>query len=167
MAAAYVSGAAALLVAANPSLSVAQIIAVLTDTVDRVPQYAGKIASGGRLNLDKALLQVAGAAQPSRNPSGTVHTLTFSATPASPLPVHATISMTAAATDIPAEYQFQMLTVRWYGFDYTVLQPYSTNATLTWRPASPGAYYLRVLARAAGSTSRYDVMRSIPVTVRE
>ncbi|WP_027008326.1 S8 family serine peptidase [Conexibacter woesei] len=53
-AAAFVSGAAAMLrAAAHPSL--ARLRNLLLDSVDRKPGLAGKTVSGGRLNLDKAL----------------------------------------------------------------------------------------------------------------
>lgn len=55
MATAYVTGAAALLRAAHPADSPAQIIARLLAAVDPLPGLTGKCVSGGRLNLRKAL----------------------------------------------------------------------------------------------------------------
>lgn len=55
MAAAYVSGAAALLRAAHPADSPAQIIAHLLATADPLPALIGNCVSAGRLNLRKAL----------------------------------------------------------------------------------------------------------------
>lgn len=55
MAAAYVSGAAALLRAAHPADTPAQIISRLLQAVDSRPNFSGKCASAGRLNLRKAL----------------------------------------------------------------------------------------------------------------
>ncbi len=55
MAAAYLSGAAALLRVAYPGEPPAQIINRLLASVDPLPGLAGRCASGGRLNLRKAL----------------------------------------------------------------------------------------------------------------
>lgn len=55
MAAAYVSGAAALLRAAHPADTPAQIISRLLAATDPLPSLVGKCVSGGRLNLRKAL----------------------------------------------------------------------------------------------------------------
>jgi subtilisin family serine protease len=64
MAAPFVSGAAALYLSKFPQASVDQVRAALLSTVDRLPTLAGKTASGGRLNVAKAL----GAASPSTRP---------------------------------------------------------------------------------------------------
>jgi subtilisin family serine protease len=55
MAAPHVAGAVALLRAHVPSLSYAQIIDRLLKAVDPLPALAGKTATGGRLNLQRAL----------------------------------------------------------------------------------------------------------------
>ncbi|HEX8084690.1 MAG TPA: S8 family serine peptidase [Solirubrobacteraceae bacterium] len=51
----FVSGAAALLMADEPGLSVAQVKERLLATVDKVPALAGKTVTGGRLNVNRAL----------------------------------------------------------------------------------------------------------------
>ncbi|MGI8633232.1 MAG: S8 family peptidase [Solirubrobacterales bacterium] len=55
MATPFVAGAAALLLAKTPSLAPGSVRQVLTSTVDAVPAFAGVTASGGRLNLARAL----------------------------------------------------------------------------------------------------------------
>jgi subtilisin family serine protease len=59
MAAPHVSGAAAMVLGKNPLLSIDQLKAILTGSVDPVPALAGRTISGGRLNLRNALDAVA------------------------------------------------------------------------------------------------------------
>jgi subtilisin family serine protease len=54
MAAPHVSGAAALLAAIDPSLSVAAMKTLLLDSVDALPAFEGSVVSGGRLNVYRA-----------------------------------------------------------------------------------------------------------------
>jgi uncharacterized repeat protein (TIGR01451 family) len=55
MATPFVAGAAAMVFGADPTLTVAQCKAQILDNVDKVPALAGKVATGGRLNLYLAL----------------------------------------------------------------------------------------------------------------
>ena len=55
MATPHVAGAAALLSAYNPNLSVASLKATLMNTVDVLPDWNGVVKTGGRLNVAKAL----------------------------------------------------------------------------------------------------------------
>ena len=55
MAAPHVSGAIALLKAKYPSSSPDELVARIINTVDRKPAFAGKTASGGRLNVAAAM----------------------------------------------------------------------------------------------------------------
>jgi hypothetical protein len=63
MAAAFVSGAAALLLAADPSLSTVQLKAVLLDSADRRPGLAASV-TGGRLNAAAALAAIGATPRP-------------------------------------------------------------------------------------------------------
>ena len=54
----HVSGAAALLLAQNGSLTPAQIKALLMATVDPLPQWQGRVRSGGRLNVGNAMARL-------------------------------------------------------------------------------------------------------------
>lgn len=60
MACPHVAGAAALLKSFRPTLTALEIKKILLDSVDKQPDYADKIASGGRLNVDRALSLAAG-----------------------------------------------------------------------------------------------------------
>ncbi|MFN6962748.1 MAG: S8 family serine peptidase [Pyrinomonadaceae bacterium] len=55
MAAPHVTGAAALLAAANPSLSAASLKATLLNTVDPLAAWSGLVRTGGRLNAAAAI----------------------------------------------------------------------------------------------------------------
>lgn len=55
MATPHVSGAAALVLAANPALSLSELKAVLLDSGDSLPALAGKTVTGKRLNVKNAL----------------------------------------------------------------------------------------------------------------
>lgn len=57
MSAPIVAGAAALLLAEDPTLTNLQLKAKLLQSVDKVPALAGKVATGGRLNINNALNQ--------------------------------------------------------------------------------------------------------------
>jgi hypothetical protein len=55
MAAAQVSGAAALILSAQPSLTAEQLKADIVNNIDKLPSLQGKVISGGRLDVCKAL----------------------------------------------------------------------------------------------------------------
>ncbi|MDQ4122743.1 MAG: S8 family serine peptidase [Acidobacteriota bacterium] len=57
MATPHVAGAAALLAAAHPSLSAASLKATLLNTVDVLPQWSGRVLTGGRINVASAIQQ--------------------------------------------------------------------------------------------------------------
>ena len=61
MASAQVSGAAALILSAEPTLSTTALREDILDNVDRLPSLEGKVSSGGRLDVCKAILGCASA----------------------------------------------------------------------------------------------------------
>ena len=69
MAAPYVAGAAALVLAAAPSTTIASLRTALVTGVDQVASLTGKVATGGRLNLAKALGTVVPEVVPTADPS--------------------------------------------------------------------------------------------------
>lgn len=64
MASPHVAGAAALMLSVNNGLTIASIKSTLLNTVDKLSQWSGRVASGGRLNLAKAVQAVGGVAPP-------------------------------------------------------------------------------------------------------
>jgi hypothetical protein len=58
MSAPHVSGAAALLSAYNPYLSVSQLKSLILESVDALPQWSTLTSSGGRLNVARALANI-------------------------------------------------------------------------------------------------------------
>ncbi len=56
MATPHVAGAVALMMSVHKEMTMSQLIAKLYASVDRVPSLATKVATGGRLNLEKVLL---------------------------------------------------------------------------------------------------------------
>jgi subtilisin family serine protease len=55
MATPEVAGVAALVLAANPNMSMKELRARLLESVDKLPALEGKVASGGRLNAARAV----------------------------------------------------------------------------------------------------------------
>jgi subtilisin family serine protease len=102
MATPHVAGMAALLLAVNPNLSYSSIRSILIGTVDPIPSMAGKLVSGGRANLYKAVLQAQSGQTPT--PVTTV-TATPTATPTrtpTPTPTRTpTTSITNTPTPTP------------------------------------------------------------------
>jgi subtilisin family serine protease len=70
MAAPHVSGAAALVLAAAPGATTAQVRAALLDGVDERPALAGRVVTGGRLNAAGALAAVAAGPADGRGGTG-------------------------------------------------------------------------------------------------
>lgn len=68
MASPHVAGAASLLLAADPSLTYAQVKDALMSTVVPIPALAGKTVTGGRMNLAAALASLDGGGTPTNLP---------------------------------------------------------------------------------------------------
>jgi subtilisin family serine protease len=111
MATPHVAGAAALLVAADPSAGTAQIIDALTDSVDTPAGLAGLAWTGGRLNAAAALDALAGvtpaptptptpSASPAPSPTATPAPPAPTVTPAPPARVAPTPAPTAAPSPL-------------------------------------------------------------------
>src|SRR6266566_809577 len=68
MASPHVAGAAALLLARNSSLTPATLKALLMATVDPLPQWQGRVVSGGRLNVGNAMARLIAGPLPVPSP---------------------------------------------------------------------------------------------------
>jgi len=71
MAAPHVTGAVALLAARKPGITPAEVRAAIFGSVDPLASLAGKVATGGRLNVRAALERLTGAPTPTPNPPPT------------------------------------------------------------------------------------------------
>ncbi|MEY4668844.1 MAG: hypothetical protein RL518_1543 [Pseudomonadota bacterium] len=100
MATPHVAGMAALLLAVNPSLSYTAIKSILLSTVDPIPAMAGKLVSGGRGNLYKAVLQARSSQTPTpiATPSATP-----TLTPTTIATTTPTLTPTWAPTEVPTQ----------------------------------------------------------------
>ena len=65
-----VSGAAALLLARDPTLTAAQLKSTLRGTVDPVASLGGKVSTGGRLNLNRAVRSLVAPGATAMGPDG-------------------------------------------------------------------------------------------------
>lgn len=71
MATPHVAGIVAMIKAVNPSLSYSQIKSILLGTVDPVSSMSGKMVSGGRANVYKAVLKAQEGTSPTPAPTAT------------------------------------------------------------------------------------------------
>jgi thermitase len=99
MASPEVAGAAALVLARNPSLSVAQLRDALLSTVTPVPALAGRTVTGGRVNLAAAVAKAAPPTPSPPAPGGSgAGTTTSTPTPVAAPPLVPGTAATKAAT---------------------------------------------------------------------
>ena len=71
MATPHVAGMAALILAVNPSLSYSSVKSILLQTVDPISSMSGKLVSGGRANIYKAVLRAQNGQTPTPAPTNT------------------------------------------------------------------------------------------------
>ncbi|RMG25143.1 MAG: hypothetical protein D6732_22745, partial [Methanobacteriota archaeon] len=169
MATPHVSGAAALLLANDPTLTPLQLKQKLMDNVDPVPAFNGKIVSGGILNVYRALT---GAAPPPPPPTQT-DTFTGTVSSGSPDQVHY-FDVTDTTSNIDA-------TLSWgtsadldmylyapganvYGTGYVVRAYTTANPeSLTYTPTQTGTWAIRV-NHYSGVSSSYTLDVTYPVS---
>ena len=126
MAAPHVAGMAALLLAVNPNLSYSSIKSILIGTVDPIPSMSGKLTSGGRANLFKAVVQAQTGQTPTPLPTASA-TVTPTRTPT----LTATPANTATATATPT--RTMTYTPTWTP---TIIVSATATNTPSWTPTS-------------------------------
>jgi subtilisin family serine protease len=101
MATPHVAGMAAMLLAVNPTLTYGQIKSILIGTVDPLSSMTGKMVSGGRANLYKAVLK-AQEGQSTPTPIAPTATPTSTSVPTSAPTPPPFVTPAPTATDSPA-----------------------------------------------------------------
>ena len=149
MAAPHVAGAAALLSAVKPALSVTGLKSLLISSVDPIAGWSGVVASGGRLNVYMAALDAHGDIPPSVNVTSPASGTSFVA------PMSTTVTATAADPDGTVSKVDFFANGTLIGTDTT--SPYSAS----WTSSTAGAYALSAVA----TDDRTFTTTSAPVPV--
>ena len=134
MAAPHVAGAAALLAASNPGLNVASLKSLIMSSVDRLPQWTGVVASGGRLNLFTATLDAGGDIAPTANLTAPTNGTRFTAP--------ATMTLSAAASDADGT----VAKVDFYANGVKIGSDTTSPFSISWTNALAGTYSLSAVA---------------------
>ncbi len=136
MATPHVAGVAALLAEMNPSLSVADIKAILVSTVDQFPAWSGRVVSGGRLNAFSA----ASAVTPPTNapPAVAITSPVEGASYKEP----AAITVEASANDTDGTVRRVVFYANTQPIGVATASPYVVN----WTNVPAGAYTLTAVA---------------------
>lgn len=104
MATPHVAGMAALILAVNPSLSYSSVKSILLQTVDPISSMSGKLVSGGRANIYKAVLRAQNGQTPTPAPTTTPAPTNTPAPTGTPTPiVTATPTSTPPAMETPVD----------------------------------------------------------------
>ncbi len=152
MAAPQVSGAAAL-VLAMCSAPTSELRALLLNNVEQIPALASMTATGGRLNVIRAM-------QACTRPLASSVALT-SDKPA-PQGVGVATTFTAIASGGQAPYQYRWFLISGNGATYTELAPWGASNTLTWTPTAENAsYQVQARARSAWNTGNFEAATTV------
>ena len=137
MATPHVAGAAALLASMDPTLTVPAIKSLLLDNVDQSQRWAGRVVSGGRLNVFQAASAV-GSVTPNTPPTAAITAPAAGATFKAP----ATIVVAADASDSDGSIR----QVAFYANGSPIGLSTSSPFTVTWSGVAPGSYALTAVA---------------------
>lgn len=155
MAAPHVAGAAAL-VLSMCSATTSELRGLLLDTVDLVPALSSVTATGGRLNVSRA---VYGCTRP------LVTGVSLSANKVAPQGVGTSITFTATPTGGAAPHQY-----RWFVYDgttWTPLTAWGSSQSYTWTPSTANASYLvRASVKSAWNTGLFESFDTMSFAVR-
>ena len=152
MATPHVAGAAALLASLDPSLSVPAIKTLLLDNVDQSSRWAGRVVSGGRLNLARAAAAV-GSVTPNTPPSVAITSPPGGATFDAP----ATITVEAIASDSDGTVQ----NVSFYANGFLIGTATTSPYSVVWSNVAAGDYTLTAVA----TDNHFATATSAPVQV--
>jgi subtilisin family serine protease len=165
MATPHVAGAVALLSAINPALTPDTIKTLLMSTVDVLPQWAGLVASGGRLNVLSAAM-AAGSAQaplppppppPAPPAAPNMPPIVSITSPSTGATVGTPLTITASASDPDGT----IFSVSFYANGVFLKSDGAGPYAMQWSNPAPGTYVLTaVAADNQGATTT-----SAPVTV--
>ncbi len=149
MATPHVTGAVALVAAANPSLTASQLRARILDNVDPVPALAGEVFTGGKLNVRRAVM-----------PALLRPRVIISSPAARVIAMdRAGLGIALAATILPDTGQTAVATLAWdapdgpAGVSFSAMAGATTVATFP----VPGRYTVRVRA-TAGTLTESDTI---------
>ena len=152
MAAPHVSGAAALLAALDSTLSVSVMKALLVSSVDVLPEWQGRVLSGGRLNVFHAGNAVGGNTPPSV-------TLT-SPNDGDAFPPSGTVTLEASASDAESTVS----KVDFYVDGALVGTDTTAPYAVTWTTDVPGHYALTAVATDDQGASTTSNLVTVTVT---
>ena len=151
MATPHVAGAAALLMGMNPGLTPLEVKQLLMSNADQVGNWAGKVASNGRLNVFRAASAV-GTVEPNEPPTVTVTQPAAGAV----FKVPVTVAIAAVANDTDGTVQY----VTFFANGSPIGQDSSSPYTAAWTPA-PGVYTITAIA----TDDKFSIGSSPPVSV--
>ena len=134
MATPHVAGAAALLFAQKPSLTVSAAKSLLLENVDRVGQWTGLVASGGRLNVFGAALANSSNLPPTVSIAAPLNGATVTVPPA--------VSVTATASDSDGTVS----AVAFYANGSLIGTGTSSPYFVSWNAPTAGNYSLTAVA---------------------
>lgn len=155
MAAPHVTGAVALVAAANPGLTGAQIRSRILGTVDPVTALGGKVATGGRLNLRRAVSPSLIPPRVAVRTGGRQVEAAVLDRPGLPLPLEAVVQAEGGIT--PAA------TLAWTTVDGPAPVAFSSgnSASTTATFPAAGRYRIRVTATAGALQERSEVVVAV------
>ena len=130
MAAPHVAGAAALVLAAAPELSVGRLRDALLETVDPVSSLEDRVATGGRLNVNRAVAQILPDGEPAPEEPGEPE---------------------APGEEPPSEEAWS-----WAPASGGSAHPYEDDTDQTWSASEPGASEIRLRFSQISTEPGYD-----------
>jgi subtilisin family serine protease len=151
MATPHVAGAAALLLAKNPTLTATGIKSLLLQQADVLPQWSGRVVSGGRLNVFKAIVAVTGVLPPTISISQPADGTTFTAP--------ATIAIQATAADADGSVTRVEFFANGNQIGISTTPPYQ----ISWANVPVGHYTVHAIATDNDGLTQASVPVSIDV----